>query len=60
MAALYVVMFHVWHYVTEVDYILYFGKPEIFLDYSVLVSLGKLTANFAQRKNLKNFIKFLK
>jgi len=48
MPALYVVMFHVWHYVTEMYYILYLGgKPEIFWEDSVLVSLGKLTANFA-------------
>jgi len=61
MAALFFVIFHVWHYVTENDYILYFvGNLKYFGRIHFLVGLGKLTANFAQRQNLKNFIKFLK
>ena len=61
MAAFYVVVLRVRHYVTEMDYILYFGgKTEIFWEDSALVGLDKLTANFAQRQNLQNFIKFLK
>lgn len=41
-------------------YFVFERQTEMLWEDSVLVGLDKLTATFAQRQNLKNFIKFLK